>query len=812
VKNPAIKLLCSIELRSPMKSLTRKTAWLGAAIAAFAAVAVWADGELDGTFGTNGVVKISIPNSMRGYLHSAQTLADGTIEAAGFEQASGLPTSTTPAPNIFVASLSPGGTVTSANSYPQSPAPAALNGPGGVVIAPRNGDLFVVGSNVGSDGLLNAGVVWLSSAGRLHGHYSRPATGPGDQSACPNSRPILDNQGRLVVACVYGDRNGTLQLAALRLIPRSSVYKSTTYNYRLDADTAFGSNGYSIIATFPAGFSFAGATAITQDPSSGAYYLAGYACTSNCLAASANQSVAQLVARLNWADGKLDTTYGNAGFAVAFQPMATGGNPKSIALDKSGNALISGNYSTTGSLTGTGYVARLAPSGMPDGGFGSVGVVQGVAGNEVVDVHTDAVNRIYALDQGTRLYRLNASGTPDANFTPGTDVQALNGPGSVWQSMQFVDINQFSAYLVGGVGSSCSGSCATTAVIARVTLITSASTTSLDTSLNPSTVGMPVTFTATVTATNPTGTVTLRDGATTLGTATLAAGSASFMTSALSVGVHSMTAIYGGDANNGPSSSATLTQTVNAVMILPTTTGLAVTPATVTVGQSVTLTATVTGAPGSTPIGTVSFKDGTTSLGTATLTTGGTATLTTNVLDVGSHAIVAVYVGDGSNGPSSSAAAAVTVDLAASTTALTLTPASSTEGQSVTLTATVTGLPGLTPTGMVSFMDGSTALGTGALMADGTASFSTAALTAGNHTLTANYGGDAIYSPSTAPAATETVNAKPPVPPRGGGGGGLGLVDLGALVLLVLARALRQRSTWLYYGHRCEKRGDAGSE
>jgi Bacterial Ig-like domain (group 3) len=779
-----------------MKSLTRKTAWLSAVIAAFAAVAAWADGELDGTFGTNGVVKISFPMSTRGYLHSAQTLTNGTIEVAGFEQASGLPTSTTPAPNIFVASVSAGGIVTSMNSYPQSPAPAALKAPGGVVIAPRNGDLFVVGSNVGSDGLFNAGALWLSSAGSLRSHYSRPATGSADQSACPNSRPILDNQGRLVVACVYGDRNGTLQLAALRLIPRVSFYKSATYN--LIADTTFGSKGYSIIATFPAGFSFAGATAITQDPSSGAYYVAGFACTSNCLAASANQTVAQLVARLSGADGKLDTAYGNSGFAVAFQPMATGGNPESIALDNSGNALIGGNYSTTGSLTGSGYVARLVPSGTPDGGFGSGGVVQGVAGNEVIDVHTDAVNRIYALDHGTRLYRLNAGGAPDTSFNSGTDVQALNGPGSVWQSMQFVNPYQFSAYLVGGVSSACSSSCATTAVIARVTLITSTSATSLVSSLNPSTEAIPVTFTATVTGTNPTGTVTFQDGTTTLATATLAGGSATYTTSLLSVGYHSMTAVYAGDANNGPSSTPTLTQTVNTVIILPTTTDLTVTPATASVGQLVTLTATVTGAPGSNPTGLVSFMDGTTPLGTATLTTGGTATLSTNVLEVGSHAITADYFGDGRNGPSSSATAPVTVNLAASTAALTLTPASSTVGQSITLSATVTGVPGLTPTGMVSFVDGSTTLGTGTLMADGTAAFSTAALAAGNHSLTVGYGGDSNYSPTTSTAVTETVIAMPPGPSSGGGGGGgggLGLVDLGALALLVLARVRRRRFT-----------------
>jgi hypothetical protein len=778
-------------------SVSRKIAWVAAAMAVFAAVAVRADGELDGAFGTNGVAKISFPNSTHGYLHSAQTLTDGTgtIELAGFEQANGLPTSATPAPNIFVARLSADGSALSANSYPQAPAPAALNGPGGVVIAPFTGDLFVVGSNVGSDGLLNAGAVWLSSLGHLRSHYSRPATGLADQSACPNSRPILDNRGRLVVACVYGDRSGTLQLAALRLIPRASFFKSATYN--LIADTSFGSNGFSIIATFPAGFSFAGATAITQDPNSGAYYVAGFACASNCLTATANQSVAQLVARLNGTDGKLDTSYGNGGFAVAFQPMATGGNPDSIALDTSGNALISGNHSTPGSLTGTGYVARIAPSGMADGGFGSGGVVQGVAGNEVVDVHTDAVNRVYALDHGTHLYRLNASGAPDASFTSNTDVQTLNGAGSVWQSMQFVDINQQSAYLVGGVSSACSGSCATTAVIAKVTLITSASTTSVTSSMNPSTIGMPVTFTATVTGTSPTGIVTIKDGATTLGTATLAGGSATFTTSSLSVGQHGMTAIYGGDANNGPSSSPSLTQSVNALMVLPTTTVLVVSPATVTVGQSVTLTATVTAVAGSTATGTVSFTDGATLVGTAALAAGGTATLTTSVLDAGSHAITADYTGDGTNGPSASAAATVTVDLAVSTAALTVAPATTTVGQSVTLTATVTGAPGLTPSGTVSFMDGTTALGTGTLMADGTATFSTAVLTVGNHSLTVSYGGDSNYSPSTSPAATATVNATPPPVPSGGGGGGggVGLVDLCALLSLVLARAFRPRVT-----------------
>ena len=98
------------------------------------------------------------------------------------------------------------------------------------------------------------------------------------------------------------------------------------------------------------------------------------------------------------------------------------------------------------------------------------------------------------------------------------------------------------------------------------TLTTTLSTsTGLGSSVNPSLVGQSVTFTATVTASvgTPTGTVTFKDGVTTLGTGTLAVGSTTFMTSALAVGSHSITAVYGGDANFSGSTSSPLTQTVN---------------------------------------------------------------------------------------------------------------------------------------------------------------------------------------------------------------------------------------------------------
>src|SRR4051812_42261847 len=63
-------------------------------------------------------------------------------------------------------------------------------------------------------------------------------------------------------------------------------------------------------------------------------------------------------------------------------------------------------------------------------------------------------------------------------------------------------------------------------------------------------------------------------------------------------------------------------------------------------GQSVTFTAAVTGASG-VPTGSVTFKDGATVLGSGTLNGSAQATFMTSALSVSSHAITAVYNGDG---------------------------------------------------------------------------------------------------------------------------------------------------------------------
>jgi hypothetical protein len=198
------------------------------------------------------------------------------------------------------------------------------------------------------------------------------------------------------------------------------------------------------------------------------------------------------------------------------------------------------------------------------------------------------------------------------------------------------------------------GSSGTLTVV--VTLI-APTTTTLTSSQNPSMVGQPVTFTATVSSSSggtPTGSITFTDQSTSqlLGNVPLSGNQATFTTAALAAGTHNILASYGGDVNF-LSSSATLSQGVNKGM---TTTTLAASPNPSTPGQAVTFTATVNIATGSgTLSGAVTFKDGGTAIGSGNLGAGGIATFTTSTLSSGSHSITAVFGGNATFAGSTSA-------------------------------------------------------------------------------------------------------------------------------------------------------------
>jgi hypothetical protein len=285
-------------------------------------------------------------------------------------------------------------------------------------------------------------------------------------------------------------------------------------------------------------------------------------------------------------------------------------------------------------------------------------------------------------------------------------------------------------------------------------------TTTLVSSANPSVYGQPVTFTATVAGTGgtPTGNVTFKDGSTTLGSAPLnSSGVAMYTTPSLTDAAHSMTAVYGGDAAFAGSTSSALSQNVNQA---GTTTALGSSLNPSTYGTSVTFTATVTAvAPGAgTPTGTVTFKDGNTTIGSSAINGSGTATFSTSSLATASHSITAVYSGDTNFTTSTSTVLTQTVNKANTSTALNSSPNPSTYGQSVTFTATVTPSTGTgSPTGSVTFTVDGTAQGPVG-MSGGSASFSTANLSAGSHSITASYNGDSNYSTSSSGTVTQTVN------------------------------------------------------
>ncbi|MGH7745929.1 MAG: Ig-like domain repeat protein, partial [Candidatus Dormibacteria bacterium] len=91
--------------------------------------------------------------------------------------------------------------------------------------------------------------------------------------------------------------------------------------------------------------------------------------------------------------------------------------------------------------------------------------------------------------------------------------------------------------------------------------------------------------------------------------------------------------------------------------------------------------------------------------------------------------------------------------------ALTSSLSPSVTGQGVTYTAKVTSAGG-SPTGSVNFQDGATSVsGCAAVaLAAGTATCTTAPATAGAHSITALYSGDANFSANTSPALVQTVN------------------------------------------------------
>lgn len=175
---------------------------------------------------------------------------------------------------------------------------------------------------------------------------------------------------------------------------------------------------------------------------------------------------------------------------------------------------------------------------------------------------------------------------------------------------------------------------------------------SLGSSVNPSTVGQGVTFTASVSgsAGSATGTVEFRNGSTVIAgcsAVTLASGTAACTTSTLPAGTHSITASYSGNAAYSAATSGTITQTVKTAAKVSATIALASSANPSLIGQEVTFTASLSGANG-VPTGSVTFLRGNLAIGgcSGVALAGGKAVCKTSELTLGTHAIAVQYAGN----------------------------------------------------------------------------------------------------------------------------------------------------------------------
>lgn len=277
----------------------------------------------------------------------------------------------------------------------------------------------------------------------------------------------------------------------------------------------------------------------------------------------------------------------------------------------------------------------------------------------------------------------------------------------------------------------------------------------LTTGSTPANQGTSLTFTATVAGSTPTGNVAFYAGATLIGTTALNGSfQASVTTSSLAPGSYNITAKYAGDANDGPSNSAALPVQVLATSTPPAAPGnLAATPGSNAVGLTWTASGGATGyvvkrspTNGGPYVG----------VGTASATSFNDTPATNGT----TYFYVVSATNNGGEGSNSTQVTATPAGLPSTTSLASSQGAAATYGTSVIFTATVT-VSGGPATGVVTFRDGATVLGTGSLNGSSQATYATAALAFGAHSITASYAGDATFSASTSPAFGYTANAKP---------------------------------------------------
>jgi uncharacterized delta-60 repeat protein len=498
-----------------------------------------ANGTLDASFGTGGIVTTGFGVSAEAT--SAAVQADGKIVAAGFANLDGAHDFALVRYNsngTLDASFGTGGKVTTAflsQGFSEAQANSVAVQPDGRIVAAGNamvgGAFDFALARYNSNGTLDAS---FGTGGRVTTDFA----GANDQAESVAVQP----DGRIIAAGAAG-----------LFINRGFDFALARYNSNGTLDTSFGTSGK--VTT-----DFAGANDVPSEPSAIALQGDGKIVVVGQTFVGGFSDFALVCFNSN---GTLDASFGTGG-KVTTNFASADDVPFSVAVQPDGNIVVAGGATINGraDFALARYVggavlstpdidtapASLAFGSITQGSFKDLAVTVRNTGTATLNVTSTALlgPAEYSIVAGGGAFSLAPAATRQVTvrLTP-------TSLGSKVATLSFAsndpDENPKNVPLSGtGVASF-------------------SSSTSLTSSLNPSTFGVAVTFTATVNSTGgtPTGTVTFKDGVNTLGTGTLSSGKAIFQTSTLAAGAHSMTAAYGGTTSFASSTSAVLTQTVN---------------------------------------------------------------------------------------------------------------------------------------------------------------------------------------------------------------------------------------------------------
>ena len=391
----------------------------------------------------------------------------------------------------------------------------------------------------------------------------------------------------------------------------------------------------------------------------------------------------------------------------------------------------SGGLNLAGTIQNTGGLTKSGTNTLTLSGTNTyTGTTTVSAGTLAVSNSSSLGHGALAISSGAKV-ALNNSGTARVSSLSFAGSTQANGS---WGSTSSIASNKndtcFSGTGVLGVGP------ATTTALALTGGVT------------PSNLGASLTFSATVSGSTPTGNVYFYADSTLIGTSALNGSyQASLTTSSLSTGSYNITAQYAGNAGNAASSSSALPiQVLAATGPPPAPTNLASTPGSNSVGLTWTASTGATG---------YNVKRATVSGGPyATVGSPGAASYNDSPVTNGTTYYYAVSatnsLGESAN---SSQVSAIPQALASTTTVGSSPSGSGSYGATVTFTATVTSVA----TGTVTFKEGATVIGSGTVLG-GIATLTINTLTLGGHSVTAAYGGDATYLPSSSSALAYTVN------------------------------------------------------